>query len=113
MAYGSTEGLGLTVLNGTEWLAHEGSVGRGFLEAEIRILDDDGKDLPTGEIGHIFIRSPRYVGAVYLGEAPQLDMTPDGFGTVGDMGYLDDDGYLYLIDRRVEDRKSTRLNSSH
>src|SRR3546814_12283102 len=79
----------------------------------IRILDDDGKDLPSGEIGHSFFRSPRYVGAVYLGEAPQLDMTPDGFGTVGDMGYLDDDGYLYLIDRRVEDRKSTRLNSSH
>src|SRR3546814_14898860 len=101
MAYGSTEGLGLTVLNGTEWLAHEGSVGRGFLEAEIRILDDDGKDLPTGEIGHIFIRLPRYVGAVYLGEAPRLDLTPDGFGPVGHMGYLGHDGQQYLILRRV------------
>src|SRR3546814_5064686 len=48
MAYGSTEGLGLTVLNGTEWLAHEGRVGRGSLEAEIRTLDDDGQDLQIG-----------------------------------------------------------------
>jgi bile acid-coenzyme A ligase len=102
MAYGATEGLGLTVLTGTEWLAHEGSVGTGFMEAEVRILDEDGKELPTGEIGHIFVRSPTYQGATYLGEAPQLHMTDDGFGTVGDMGYVDGDGYLYLVDRRVD-----------
>jgi bile acid-coenzyme A ligase len=102
MAYGSTEGLGLTVLDGREWLAHEGSVGRGFNGAEIRILDDDGHELPAGEIGNVFVRSPSYRGATYLGAAPQLDMTEDGFGTVGDLGYVDDDGYLYLVDRRVD-----------
>src|SRR3546814_13541098 len=56
MAYGSTEGLGLTVLNGTEWLAPEGSVGRGFLEAETRIPAEAGKDPPPGEAGHTQIR---------------------------------------------------------
>ena len=102
MAYGSTEGLGLTVLTGLEWMDHQGSVGRGFSGAEVRILDDDGHDVAPGEIGHIFVRSPNYVGATYLGEAPQLHMTDDGFGTVGDMGSLDADGYLYLVDRRVD-----------
>jgi bile acid-coenzyme A ligase len=102
MAYGSSEGLGLTVLNGTEWLAHEGSVGKGFMGAEVRILDDEGNHVPTGEIGNIFVRSPSYRGATYLGTAPQLHMTDDGFGTVGDMGYVDADDYLYLVDRRVD-----------
>lgn len=102
MAYGGSESLGLTVLDGKEWLAHPGSVGRGFRDAEIRILDDDGNDLPVGEIGHIFIRAPGYAGATYLGEVPDIPMTPDGFGSYGDMGHLDGDGYLYLADRRVD-----------
>jgi bile acid-coenzyme A ligase len=102
MAYGGTENLGLTVLDGKEWLAHEGSVGRGFRDADLRILDDDGNDLPPGEIGHIFMRAPGYDGALYLGEIPQIPMTPDGFGSYGDMGHLDEDGYLFLADRRVD-----------
>lgn len=102
MAYGSTEGLGLTVLDGVEWLQHEGSVGRGFAGAELRILDDDGREVRAGELGNIFVRSPNYRGATYLGAAPQMNMTSDGFGTVGDMGYVDEDGYLYLVDRRVD-----------
>jgi bile acid-coenzyme A ligase len=102
MAYGGTEGLGITVLNGIEWLAHEGSVGRGYRDAELRILDDDGNDLPPGEIGHIFMRAPGHVPATYLGDVPQVPMTADGFGSYGDMGWLDDDGYLYLADRRVD-----------
>jgi bile acid-coenzyme A ligase len=102
MAYGGTENLGLTVLDGTEWMAHQGSVGRGFRDAEIRILDDDGNDLPTGEIGHIYMKAPGYDGATYLGEVPQVPTTDDGFGSYGDMGHLDADGYLYLADRRAD-----------
>ena len=102
MAYGMTEAIGITALRGDEWLAHEGSVGRGQRGTEARILDDAGQDLPTGEIGEIYMRSPSYGGSDYLGDAPQLRTTDDGFQTVGDMGYLDEDGYLYVVDRRVD-----------
>jgi bile acid-coenzyme A ligase len=102
MSYGMTEALGITALRGDEWLEHEGSVGRGLRGTEVRILGEDGNDQPTGEIGEIYMRSPSYGGSTYLGEAPKIRTTPDGFGTVGDMGYVDDDGYLYLVDRRVD-----------
>ncbi|CAO5155243.1 bile acid-coenzyme A ligase [Frankia sp. AiPs1] len=100
--YGMTEGLGLTALRGDEWLRHEGSVGRGIRGTEIRILDADGAELPTGEIGDIYLRSVGYGNYTYVGDAPRLPRTPDGFSTAGDLGYLDADGYLYLIDRRVD-----------
>lgn len=102
LAYGMTETIGTTALMGDEWLAHPGSVGRGFGGAEVRILDDLQHDLPSGEIGHVYLRSPGYRPATYLGTAPQIPMTDDGFGTVGDMGWMDEDGYLYLADRRVD-----------
>jgi bile acid-coenzyme A ligase len=56
----------------------------------------------TGEVGEVFMRAPAYGGSDYLGEAPQLRTTVDGFQTVGDVGHLDDDGYLYIVDRRVD-----------
>jgi bile acid-coenzyme A ligase len=102
MAYGMTEGIGVTALTGDEWMAHEGSVGRGIRETEVRILDEDGAEVPVGEVGEIFMHSPSYGGSDYLGDAPQLRTTPDGFQTVGDMGHVDDDGYLYIADRRVD-----------
>ena len=102
MAYGMTEAIGITALRGDEWLAHEGSVGRGQRGTEARILDEAGNDLPVGEIGEIYLRSPVHGGSDYLGDAPQLRTTEDGFQTVGDMGYLDEDGYLYVVDRRVD-----------
>jgi bile acid-coenzyme A ligase len=101
MAYGMTETIGLTALRGDEWLAHRGSVGKGIRSTEIRVLDVDQQPLPAGEIGDIYLRSGMYEGATYLG-AGQLTPTGDGFYTVGDMGWLDDDGYLYLADRRVD-----------
>jgi bile acid-coenzyme A ligase len=103
MAYGGTEGLGLTVIDGKEWMEHPGSVGRPFRGAGIRILDDEMQDVAPRQIGHIFMKPPEgTVGARYLGEVPQIPSTPDGYGSYGDMGYVDEDGYLYLADRRVD-----------
>ena len=71
-------------------------------ETYIRIIDGEGIDLPAGEIGDIYLRSPFFGGVSYLGTAPTIPSTDDGFQTVGDMGYLDTDGFLYVVDRRVD-----------
>ncbi|MBO0866369.1 MAG: long-chain fatty acid--CoA ligase, partial [Mycobacterium sp.] len=102
MAYGMTENLGLTALRGDEWLTHPGSVGRGFRDTEIRILDPQGNPLGPGERGEIYLRAPMSAGYRYLGGAPPLPSTPDGFRSAGDIGHLDADGYLYVADRRAD-----------
>ena len=102
MAYGMTEGLGLTALRADEWLAHPGSVGRGYRDTEIQILDERREPVPQGEIGEIFLKSPTSGLYKYLGGAPRLATTADGFETAGDIGWLDADGFLYILDRRVD-----------
>jgi bile acid-coenzyme A ligase len=102
MAYGMTEGLGITALRGDEWLAHPGSVGRGFRDTEVRILDPNGQPLGPDQLGEVYLRSPMSAGYRYLGGAPLLPSTPDGFRTAGDVGHLDADGYLYIADRRSD-----------
>ncbi len=102
MAYGMTENLGLTALRGDEWLAHRGSVGRGFRDTEVRILDQEGKPVGVDELGEIYLRSPMSAGYHYLGGAPLLASTADGFRTAGDIGHIDGDGYLYIADRRSD-----------
>ncbi|WP_096289450.1 class I adenylate-forming enzyme family protein [Mycobacterium ahvazicum] len=101
-AYGMTENLGLTALRGDEWLAHPGSVGRGFRDTEIRILDADKNPLGPGEHGEVYLRSVMSAGYRYLGGAPPLPSTDDGFRSAGDIGHLDEDGFLYIVDRRVD-----------
>jgi bile acid-coenzyme A ligase len=102
MAYGSTESFGLTALRGDEWMERQGSVGRPLPGTEVKILDDDEKELPAGEIGDVFLKSARTGGSTYLGNVPQARRTADGFATMGDLGHVDGDGYLYLADRRSD-----------
>lgn len=101
-AYGMTENLGLTALRGDEWLTHPGSVGRGFRDTEIRILDADKNLLGPGEDGDVYLRAAMSAGYRYLGGAPPLPSTEDGFRSAGDIGHLDEDGYLYIVDRRAD-----------
>ncbi|HVA59218.1 MAG TPA: AMP-binding protein [Mycobacteriales bacterium] len=98
-AYGASEGYGNTVIRGDEWLRHPGSVGRGY-HCDIRVLDATGAALPPGEVGEIYMRPHELRPAEYLGADPLR--TPDGFGSVGDLGWLDPDGFLHLADRRVD-----------
>jgi bile acid-coenzyme A ligase len=101
-SYGMTEGIGLCAIRGDEWEQHPGSVGRGYRETEIRILDPDGDELPPGETGEIYMRSPNSGMFQYLGGAPLPPRTVDGFSTGGDLGWLEREGYLHIVDRRVD-----------
>lgn len=98
--YGGTELQALTFISGTEWLAHRGSVGR-VVAGEMKVLDDDGNECPPGVVGEIYLRpapgsAPTYR---YIGSTAK---TRDGWDSLGDLGWFDEDGYLYLADRRVD-----------
>ena len=97
--YGATEGLGFTACNTPEWLAHRGSVGRVLL-GDIHILDDNHQPVPLGETGEIWFKTASPFVYFNDPERTALTRSPDGsMSTVGDMGYLDADGFLYLTDR--------------
>ena len=102
MAYGMSEGLGITAIRADEWMEHEGSVGRPARDTQVRVLDAEGNDVAPRETGEIYLRSATYGGSTYLGGAGQMPMTDDGLCSVGDLGYLDEDGFLYIVDRRVD-----------
>jgi long-chain acyl-CoA synthetase len=98
--YGASEG-GATRISPQEWLEHPGSVGTPWPGTEILILDEAGEPLPTGETGVIYIKPPAAMSRFryHRDEGKTAGAWRDGAFTVGDMGHLDNDGYLYITDR--------------
>ncbi|MBB5131403.1 bile acid-coenzyme A ligase [Thermocatellispora tengchongensis] len=98
--YGGTESIAITLITGTEWLEHRGSVGRPFV-GDMKVLDPHGVELPPGEIGEIYMKSGdgMGIGYEYVGAEPR---TLNGWESLGDLGWKDEDGYLYISDRRVD-----------
>jgi bile acid-coenzyme A ligase len=101
-AYGGTERIGGTLISGSEWLEHPGSVGRPTGGRKVRIAGEDGHPLPPGEIGEVFFLPPGGQGSTYRYVGASARSTQDGWETLGDLGYLDADGFLYLVDRRTD-----------
>ncbi len=99
--YGGSETVGLTAIDSADWAAHPGSVGKAIL-GELHIVDDEGNELPPNEVGTIYFSGgPRFE---YHNdpEKTRKAYNDKGWGTYGDLGHVDEAGYLYMSDRRVD-----------
>jgi len=101
--YSATEGIGITFIDSPQWLAHPGSVGRDGVLGTAHVVGPDGRDLPPGETGVVYFERDvlpfRYHGDPGKTAAAQHPEHPN-WATVGDLGYLDENRFLYLTDRQ-------------
>ena len=98
--YAGSEGNGMTVIDTPDWLSHPGSVGRG-ISAAVHIVDERGRELPAGQDGLIYFEGAAFE---YHNDPAKTAGSRDerGWSTLGDIGHLDADGFLYLSDRRTD-----------
>ncbi|MFT3707910.1 MAG: AMP-binding protein [Archangium sp.] len=99
--YAATEVQAVTVIGGADWLTHRGSVGRPVV-GELEILSLDGKPLPRGEVGEVWMRRGPEQGGPYRYVGATARTRAGNWESVGDMGHLDAEGYLYLADRQTD-----------
>jgi len=109
--FGFSEG-GMTLATTEDWLARPGTVGRALPHQEILILDDDGGRVPDGTEGAVYFRFLDGTRFSYFGDPQKTKSAygPDGAFTAGDIGWLDDEGYLYISGRRAEVIVSAGVN---
>jgi acyl-CoA synthetase (AMP-forming)/AMP-acid ligase II len=98
--YGGTEANGITIANSAEWLAHRGTVGRSLI-GSVKITDAEDRELPPGEIGGVYFAGGPPFSYHNDPEKTRGAFNRHGWSTLGDIGYLDADGFLYLTDRRA------------
>jgi bile acid-coenzyme A ligase len=97
--YGTTEATGSTMISGTDWLAHKGSVGRPRAGYTLKILDPEGRECPPHVVGEVYWRPDGGAGSTYHYIGSSAKRIGE-WETPGDLGSVDEDGYLYLSDRR-------------
>jgi bile acid-coenzyme A ligase len=99
--YGGTEGQAMTVITGKEWLIHRGSVGLAVI-GEMEARDDQGNRLAAGAVGELWMRRGINEPAPYRYIGATARAAGEGWESLGDIGYLDEDGYVYITDRRAD-----------